>query len=178
MATQKERIELLATAIGRDIKDLKTKQGDLSSLSTTEKGSLVSALNEIKNSLPSGPSGVQIDDSGASADKTWSSNKIQSELSLASSGVDEKITAAKTELKSEILGSAPAEALDTLKELGEALGNDANFSATIAAQIANRVRYDEAQSLTTEQKLQACENIGIGNPDTDFVAIYNAAKQG
>lgn len=32
-----------------------------------------------------------------------------------------------------------------------------------------------AQTLTTEQKLQACTNLGIGDPDTDFLTYYNNA---
>lgn len=72
--------------------------------------------------------------------------------------------------------------LDTLKELADALGNDPSFATTIATQIANRVRYDEAQVLTAPQKAQACDNIGAaslvatGNLDRDFAAAYTAAK--
>jgi hypothetical protein len=38
------------------------------------------------------------------------------------------------------------------------------------------VRFDASQTLTTPQMLQACTNLGIGDPDTDFLAAYNAAK--
>ena len=73
-------------------------------------------------------------------------------------------------------------ALDTLAELAAALGNDPNFSATLATQIANRVRFDAAQTLTAPQQTQARANIGaqsaaaIGDPDHDIVADYTAAK--
>ena len=67
-------------------------------------------------------------------------------------------------------------ALDTLKELADALGNDANFAATIAEQMGNRVRVDESQMFTAAEQLTACTNIGIGDPDTDLLAVYTAAK--
>ncbi|RYF44986.1 MAG: hypothetical protein EOO27_42280, partial [Comamonadaceae bacterium] len=73
-------------------------------------------------------------------------------------------------------------ALDTLNELADALNNDPNFAATIATEIANRVRYDAAQTLTDPQKAQARSNIGaqeaaaVGDTDHNFVADYNTAK--
>ena len=79
------------------------------------------------------------------------------------------------------MGGAGA-ALDTLKELADALGNDPSFATTIATQIANRVRFDDVQVLTAPQKAQACDNIGAaslvatGDLDRDFAAAYTAAK--
>ena len=66
--------------------------------------------------------------------------------------------------------------LDTLNELADALGNDPNFATTIATGLANRVRFDAAQALTVAQQLQACTNIGVGNPEHDFVTDYTTAK--
>ena len=45
-------ITALAQAIGADIKALFAGQGTLSSLATTEKTSLVGAINELKTSTP------------------------------------------------------------------------------------------------------------------------------
>lgn len=62
----------------------------------------------------------------------------------------------------DIVNSAPA-ALDTLNELATALGNDANFSATISAALGNRLRVDvNNQSLDATQKANALTNLGIG----------------
>jgi hypothetical protein len=52
-------------------------------------------------------------------------------------------------------------ALDTLKELADALGNDSSFSATITASLGNRIRFDAAQTLTGPQQVQAQANIGL-----------------
>ena len=51
--------------------------------------------------------------------------------------------------KSELLGNAPAAALDTLKELGQALGDDASFATTVTTSIATKVAqsaYDTKQA--------------------------------
>ena len=168
--TMETRLIALAQAIGADIKALTTKQGDLTSLATTANGNLVAAINEIYGLL--GSVGAIIDDGAGDGDTsvTWSADKIH-----------DTIEAAKLAVKNELTDGAGA-ALDTLAELAAALNDDPNFAATIAAEIANRVRYDAAQTLTAPQQAQARANIGalgaveIGNPDHDFVADYTAAK--
>lgn len=162
--TLETKIIAVVQAIGADIKDLRTKQGDLAALSTTAKGNLVAAINELYTLL--GSSGAVIDDTAGdgATSVTWSANKIF-----------DSIAAASAALKDELVNGAGA-ALDTLKELADALNNDPNFAATIANEIANRVRYDAPQTLTAAQQLQACTNIGVGNPERDFVADYTTAK--
>jgi hypothetical protein len=85
-------------------------------------------------------------------------------------------------VKAEILGAATPAALDTLDELAAALGDDANFAATTTTALGNRVRHDTAaQGLTTTQQGNARTNIAaiaaadIGDPETDFVAVFNTA---
>ena len=161
--TLEARVVALAQAIGTDVKTLTTAVGSLAGLTTTAKNNLVAAINEIAQAAASA---TGIDDGVTSGASTWSSNKIGSEISGAISG---------------LVGGAGA-ALDTLKELADALNNDPSFAATIATQIANRVRFDDAQVLTAPQKAQACDNIGAaslvatGDLDRDFTAAYTAAK--
>lgn len=158
------KIIALAQAIGADVKALKASDGDLTALSTTAKGNLVAAINELFTMASS--TGATIDD-GAGAGATavaWSADKIVSEIAIARQGV-----------KDDLVDGAGA-AFDTLKELADALDNDPNFAATIATGLSNRVRYDAVQTLTTPQKLQACTNIGVGDPEHDFVTDYTAAK--
>jgi hypothetical protein len=59
-----------------------------------------------------------------------------------------------------LLNGAPG-ALDTLKELADAIGDDANFAATVTAALANRLRVDAVQSLSPAQKAQAQANLGL-----------------
>ncbi len=57
-------------------------------------------------------------------------------------------------------------ALDTLRELAAALGNDPNFATTTSTTLGNRVRADAAQSFTLAQKAQARANIdALGTVD-------------
>ena len=171
--TLEQRLIALAQVIGADIKALNLAQGSLSTLATTAKASLVAAINELKTALYNAVTGgVSIDDGAGdgATGVTWSADKIF-----------DAIEAAKTAVKNDLTAGAAA-ALDTLSELAAALNNDPAFAATIAAEIANRVRFDAAQTLTAPQQAQARANIGaqsaaaIGDPDRDLVADYTAAK--
>lgn len=166
--TLEARVVALAQAIGTDVKTLTTAVGSLSGLTTTAKNNLVAAINEIAQAAATG-----IDDGVTGAASTWSSTKISSEISGAVSG----------------LVDGAGTALDTLNELASALGNDPSFATTIAASVANRVRYDAAQTLTSPQQAQARANIGaaaasdvvalttgLGTYDRDYVADYTTAK--
>ena len=79
-----------------------------------------------------------------------------------------------------LVNGAPG-ALDTLKELATALGDDAAFSATVSTPLGNRVRFDAAQTLSAGQKTQALSNIGavaandLGDAATNFVTTFEAA---
>ena len=170
MATLVSRILDLATRVSTECKSLRTlingNATDLSALNTTAKGNLVLALNELKAGLDSAvsASGAQINDaSSSSTTQTWSINKISAQ-----------ITAALNALTS----GAPT-ALDTLDELAAALGDDANFAATITTALGQRVAVT-AQTFADPQKAQARSNIGaqeaalIGDPDTNYVTTFTA----
>lgn len=171
------RIIALAQAVGGDVKALTTAQGSLTSLGTTNKTNLVAAINELLTLM--GSSGAVIDDLAGNGNTavTWSADKIF-----------DSIEAAKTAVKDDLVNGAGA-ALDTLNELAAALGNDPSFATTIATEIANRVRFDAAQTLTSPQQTQARANIGaasaadvsglltgLGTYDRDYAADYAAAK--
>jgi len=71
------------------------------------------------------------------------------------------VTAAVTQAKADLIASSPA-ALDTLNELAAALGNDANFSTTMATALGNRLRVDvNTQGLNSTQKSNAVTNLGL-----------------
>lgn len=165
MATRAERIKLALQAIGADIKALKIADGDLSSLTTTNKTNLVDAINELKV-LTDQPSGAQIDDlaTDGATNVVWSADKVY-----------DAILEAKNAVKDDLTNGAGA-ALDTLKELADALDNNPSFATDIATALTKRVRVDAIQSFTAAEKKQGCENLGIGDPDYDFVADYTAAK--
>ena len=127
------RITALINSIATDIKDVYAKIGNLSSLQTTTKSSLVGAINEIK------ASGVlQINDSTPSASTTFSGTAI-----------DSKIATAKTEVKNEILGGASA-AYDTLKEIQAQMEADDTAAASLTTAVGQRPTYTETGDLDTD----------------------------
>lgn len=247
-----EQIGSLATRVGTECKTLHTQIGVLTSLGTTDKTSLVNALNEVRTTATSLSSTVNelssrlttaegtantnkgdvttlkgqvstlqtsvtelesaidaiegqiasstnINDETPSSTTTYSSNKINSE-----------ITAAKQAVKTDLLGGA-GEAFDTLKELADLIQTNGSAIDALEALAAGHVKFDGAQTLTDEQKTQARTNIGaakaddltalqgtvasaqstanqaasdlaafktqVGNTSTDFVAAFEAALE-
>ena len=156
--TLEQRIKLLAIAMGGDVKALGGKVGDLNSLGTTAKTSLVAALNELHAAVQNASG---INDTTAGTSTSYSSSKT---LALIAA------------LKAEILGGVPTAAFDTIKELADYCAADQTAATAMAEALGNRVRFDAVQTLTATERTQACANLGIGNPNTDFVAVYSAAK--
>lgn len=184
------RLNALATAIGDDIQTLLAQDGTLTALNTTEQGSLVGAINEVLAAVGGAGSGDLLSTnnlsdlvSAATARTNLdvrSTAQVTSEISAAIAavtlaslgGLDQAAVDARVQL---VVDTAPA-ALDTLNELAAALGDDANFAATVAGQMADRVRFDAAQTKTVGEQAQACANIGVGNPEVDLVSTYTAAR--
>ena len=163
MSTLQTRITDLATRVATECKAIRTlvnaNSSDLSSLTTIQKTSLVAAINELKSAVDSvSGNQITINDSGSSTSVVWSASKVSSAIAQA---------------KSDLVNGAGA-ALDTLSELAAALGNDASFASTVTTALGYRLRFDAAQTLTAGQKTQACANLGIGEPDTDFVTTFNS----
>ncbi len=140
--TLSSQISALATQVGTDIKQIIANIGDLDQLTTSEKTSLVVALNELKASITQASN--LINDSETGTTTTWSSSKISTQIQAAVNG---------------LINGAP-ETLDTLKELATAI--ETNKDAITALQsIANgHVKFNEAQSLEPGQQKTARDNIG------------------
>lgn len=218
----------LTTRIGTEFKSVRASIGNLTSLTTTEKGTIVGAINEVKAGLGVGgdvtaDSIIDATTVGKSVLRASSeeaaraaigagvgnSNLVIGPLStnakagdyqpgwsdvtgkpaVIAAGVD--ASAARTAIGAQsasdvdakitaLVDSSPA-ALDTLGELASALGNDPNFATTITTALGNRLRVDASQSLTEPQKTQGRTNLDvyskteIGNPETDFVSVFEAA---
>lgn len=160
MATLDGQIQALATQLGTDIKQIITKQGNLSALTTTQKASLVLAINELKAELGTIDANL-IDDSAPSSTKTYSSSKIVSEIQTKCQ-----------EVKDALLGGA-GEAFDTLKELADLIEQNQDLIESLQTLAGSHVRYDAAQELSPQQKTQARTNIGAAD-DTDYQATKTA----
>ena len=156
------QIHSLVIRVADEFKAVYAKIGNLSSLSTTDKSTLVAAINELKAAIATV---AVIDDlTAGSTTTTFSASKIVTLLDA---------------LRAQILGGADA-AYDTLLELQQALQNDQTGIAALTAAIDKRVRFDAVQTLTAPEQLQTRTNIGavasidIGDTTTDFFAIFEA----
>ena len=74
-----------------------------------------------------------------------------------------------------LVGGAP-EALDTLKELAAALGDDANFASTMVQELAKKVDKVEGQRLITDE--EAAKLAGLQNYDDAALVGRIAALEG
>ena len=156
------RIESLVIRVAQEFNDVRAKAGNLAQLTTTDKSSLVAAINELKAAVQA--SGA-IDDTQVATTSTYSSHKIVTLLDT---------------LKAEILGGADA-AYDTLLEIQRLLQDGTSGLDALLTAVNRRVRFDAAQTLTAAEQAQARSNIGaassaeVGDTDTDFVAIFEGA---
>lgn len=165
-----QQLASLIDGIGDDNKALKALIGNLANLQTTNKTNLVLALNEVFGLINTNGGTAVIDDAAtAGSAKVYSIDKLKSE-----------IAAAKLAVKNEILNGAGS-AYDTLLEIETYLNNNSSLISGITGAIAKRVSI-EPTSYTIEQQAQTRTNIGalsvveMGDPNTDLLALYNAAK--
>lgn len=163
------RIESLVLRLATEFKTIYGQVGTLNNLSTIDKTNLVSAINELRTQIATVAGLTPIDDANpAGTSTTFSASKI---------------TVLLDALKADLLGGADA-AFDTLKELQDAILTDQTGAAALLAAVNARVRFDAAQSLTALEQTQARQNIGavavdaIGDPETDFVIIFETALIG
>lgn len=95
----------------------------------------------------------------------------------SASKINSQITALETKLT-----NGASTAFDTFAELQALMQADDTETAGIVTALGLRLRFDAAQTLTAPQKAQGKANLDaygsleIGNPDTDLVALYTAAK--
>jgi hypothetical protein len=163
-------VEELAVAVATDYKQLRvwltgTSSGTLASLQTTDKSSIIGAINEARTT---GGSGTPPD-----ATETVKGVLELATLAEVATGTDASraVTAAgvrqeRDALKAEILGGV-GPAFDTLSEL-LAVAQGAEESSVIAdltTVVGNKANASDVYTKTE-----------IGDPDTDFAAVYAAAK--
>lgn len=149
LATHGSDISALQTTVGEhttSISGLQTTVGEhgtaITSLQTTV-GQHADKLTALESNI-----GSVINDSLVSLTTTYSSTKI-----------DSQITAAKQAVKDDLLGGA-GEAYNTLQELAALIQENQSAIEALENIAAGHVRFDQAQTITEEQKTQARANIG------------------
>lgn len=139
--------------------------GSLAGLTTTAKGNLVAAINELDaavEALAGAEGGATINDGAPSTGFVWSSSKTDAEIDAA-------VAAAVATL----IDTAPG-ALDTLNELAAALGDDPNFATTITTALAGK-----AATVHTHTASQVTDfNSAVDARVADAVPSATATTQG
>ncbi len=125
------QVGTLTTRIAGEIKSVRTLVNgnvlDLSGLTTTAKGNLMLAINELDAAIDAVAAAAgAINDGVTATTSTWSSTKTNAEIAAAVSA---------------LVAAAPG-LLDTLNELAAALGDDPNFAATMTTALGNKQPLD------------------------------------
>ena len=139
-----------AEFVGMKDKEIIKLIGATQSLTTTQKDTLVGAINEMNqriNSLSSNAAGIN--DSATNETSTLSAKKIL-----------ELVDKAKTDAKSEILGGNVAAELDTIKELAEALNGMKTGEDGLNKLIQKISQFNEALT-TLNQKFTALDDVNL-----------------
>ncbi len=175
------RVTDLTTRLGTEFKSVKTllsgnNTGSLALLTTTAKDNLLNAINELNGLI------TAINNAGYDVGDLISTNNLTDVASAATALANlGGLTQAQVDARVQIIVDAAPAALDTLNELAAALGDDANFAATVNTALTKRLRFDAAQSLTAGEKTQGQTNLdvyskaAVGNPETNFVTSFEAA---
>ena len=163
------RLDSLVFRLASEFKTLYGQMGALANLSTTDKTNLVASINELRHQITSLSAIVVIDDAQPESTIT----------TLSAAKISDLLDALKIDLT-----DGTEAALDTLKELQSTLLDDQSGIEAILTAVNKRVRFDAQQSLSAAEQAQARQNIGvaslvqIGDPDTDFVAVFEQALAG
>ena len=70
----------------------------------------------------------------------------------------------------------PLEAFDTIQKISDELAADNTAFASLTNVVGNKVDFTIPQARTAAEKLQACQNLGIGDPNFDFLSSYQAIR--
>lgn len=135
MASLATRLSDFATRVGTEFKAIRTMTGALASLTTTDKSTIVAAINEVKASSAGAPPDASTTAKGivelaTTAETTTGTDTVRA---VTPAGVAAAIAA--------LISAAPG-ALDTLDELAAAIGDDANFAATMTTALAGKQPLD------------------------------------
>lgn len=173
----------LITAIGTDMKGLRvfitgSSTGTLAGLSTTDKSSLVNAINEVKASSTGAPASATTTVQGVVelATNTEATTGTDTTRAVTPSGLAAAVSAGLNSL----VNAAPG-TLDTLGEIATALIADEGTAATLATTVGTKMAKasnlsDLNNVITARTNLDVYSKTELGNPETDLAALYATAK--
>lgn len=104
-----------------------------------------------------------------SVDETALNSKVQESMNGLKTEIPNLVRPTISEEVAKVVDGAP-EAFDTLKEISTYIESDKVGAAAMANSINNRLRFDESQTLSEEQKNNVLNSLGLS--DVDFVGAY------
>lgn len=110
-----------------------------------------------------------------SIDEAALNNKVQESMDGLKTEIPNLVRPTISEEVAKVVGGAP-EAFDTLKEIATYIESDKAGASAMANSINNRLRFDESQTLSEEQKSNVLNSLGLN--DVDFVAVYQQGLNG
>lgn len=139
-------------------------------LTTTAKGNLVAALNELDgiiDTLSAGGGVADADDvSFAPGASGLVATDVQAAVLEVFAAIDARLTA--------LIGSAPAN-MDTLQELAALLADAGDDITALVTGLASRVRFDvDNQGLSPTEQANAQANIGVTASEVDYVELFES----
>lgn len=169
-----ERITAVVKAIGADIKALKgrvlalenkpasTGGVDESQVQSTVNAKVEESINTLKGEL------------GTLVTPTVTS-KVNESIDTLKGALATLVTPTITAEINKVVDGAP-DTFNTLKEIADYIEQDKTGASAMTTSINNRLRFDEQQTLSTEQQANVLNSLGLG--DVDLVAEYNTVVNG
>lgn len=108
-------------------------------------------------------------------DEAALNNKVQESMNGLKTEIPNLVRPTISEEVAKVVGGAP-EAFDTLKEIATYIESDKAGASAMANSINNRLRFDEQQTLSDEQKNNVLNSLGLS--DVDFVSVYQQGLNG
>lgn len=108
-------------------------------------------------------------------DEAALNNKVQESMNGLKTEIPNLVRPTISEEVAKVVGGAP-EAFDTLKEIATYIESDKAGASAMAESINKRLRFDEQQTLSEQEKTNVLNTLGL--TDVDFVALYKEGLNG
>ena len=108
-------------------------------------------------------------------DEAALNNKVQESMNGLKTEIPNLVRPTISEEVAKVVGGAP-DTFNTLKEIADYIEQDKAGASAMANSINNRLRFDEQQTLSDEQKTNVLNTLGL--TDVDFVALYKEGLNG
>lgn len=111
----------------------------------------------------------------STVDETALNNKVQESMNGLKTEIPNLVRPTISEEVAKVVGGAP-DTFDTLKEIASYIESDKAGASAMAESINKRLRFDEQQTLSEQEKTNVLNTLGL--TDVDFVALYKEGLNG